>query len=888
VATEKTDRYDFRSIEAKWQQRWADADLFRTRAEAGRRKFYYLDMFPYPSGKLHMGHIRNYTIGDVVARYRVMRGDNVLHPMGWDAFGLPAENAAIKNKTHPRDWTLRCIADMKQQFHQMGIAFDWNHEISTCEPDYYKWTQWFFLKFFEKGLAEKKRSFVNWCPQCATVLANEQVKQGLCERCDTAVTKKEMEQWFFKTTAYAQPLLEDIETLEQWPERVKAMQRNWIGRSEGVQFALQIQNSELKIEVFTTRIDTVYGVTYLVLAPEHPFVEALTKGTDREAEVKAFVQECLAQSEIDRAAADVEKKGFFTGAYAVNPMTHEAVPIWVANYVLMEYGTGAIMAVPAHDQRDFEFAKRYDLPIRVVIQPAGVTLRAEEMTEAYVGDGVQVNSAQFDGLPNREAMRAIAEFMEKEGIGRRVVNYRLRDWCLSRQRYWGAPIPVVYCAACGIVPVPEKDLPVLLPTDVEFKVGVNPLTTSATFVNTTCPRCGGAARRETDTMDTFVDSSWYFLRFASPHTDAAAFDRCDVDFWLPVDQYVGGVEHATMHLIYARFFTKVLNDLGLVSFREPFPRLFTQGMVNMMFFRCRACGHDAMEARLAQTDNACSLLCARCGSADVVRTSEKMSKSIGNQVTADFVCDTYGADTGRLYALSVGPPDQQFDWPVEEVEEDGVLRLKPLMRDIEGIARFLGRVWRLIAPRAMRFVRDWRGQITEVALTGEQKRLRRRLHQTIQQVTHDIERFSFNTAIAAMMKLVNEWTPFAEKAFAAPIACAGDTLVFSEAAENLVLLLSPFAPHLADELWERLGFTGSTYGAPFPQADADVAREEEIVIPVQVNGKVRARLTVPADISDDRLRELALNHQAVQNHLNGKTVQEVRIVPKRLVNVVVK
>ncbi|MCS6862159.1 MAG: leucine--tRNA ligase, partial [Abditibacteriales bacterium] len=651
MATERTDRYDFRRIEAKWQQRWAQADLFRTRAEPGRRKFYYLDMFPYPSGKLHMGHIRNYTIGDVVARYRVMRGDNVLHPMGWDAFGLPAENAAIKNQTHPRDWTWRCIADMKQQFQQMGIAFDWHHEISTCEPDYYKWTQWFFLKFFEQGLAEKKRSFVNWCPKCATVLANEQVKQGLCERCDTAVTKKEMEQWFFKTTAYAQQLLDDLDILEQWPERVKAMQRNWIGRSEGVQFKLQVGRQEGKleacateIEVFTTRIDTVYGVTYMVLAPEHPLVAELTKGTEREAAVQAFVQECLAQSEIDRAAADVEKKGIFTGAYAINPMTHEAVPIWVANYVLMEYGTGAIMAVPAHDQRDFEFAKRYNLPIRVVIQPEGVTLNAEEMTEAYVGDGVQVNSGQFNGLPNRVAMTAIAEFMEQEGIGRRVVNYRLRDWCLSRQRYWGAPIPIVYCDRCGIVPVPEKDLPVRLPTDVEFKVGVNPLATSETFVNTTCPQCGGTARRETDTMDTFVDSSWYFLRFASPHTDTAAFDREEVAFWLPVDQYVGGVEHATMHLIYARFFTKVLHDLGLVSFREPFPRLFTQGMVNMMFFRCQACGHDAMEAR----EDGEVLRCLKCHSDQIVRCVEKMSKSIGNQVTADFVCETYGADTGRL------------------------------------------------------------------------------------------------------------------------------------------------------------------------------------------------------------------------------------------------
>jgi leucyl-tRNA synthetase len=830
-----------------------------------------------------MGHIRNYAIGDVVSRYHIMRGENVLHPMGWDAFGLPAENAAIKNQAHPRDWTLRCIADMKQQFHQMGIAFDWNHEISTCEPDYYRWTQWLFLQFFEKGLAEKKRSFVNWCPRCATVLANEQVKQGLCERCDTPVAKKELSQWFFKTTAYARALLDDIETLAHWPERVKAMQRNWIGRSEGVQFELRIQNFEFKIEVFTTRIDTVFGVTYMVLAPEHPLVEELTKGTEREAEVKAFVQECLAQSEIDRAAADVEKKGIFTGAFAVNPMTQQPVQIWVANYVLMEYGTGAIMAVPAHDQRDFEFAKKYDLPIRVVIQPEGQTLNVDEMTTAYVEDGVQVNSGQFDGLPNPEAMTAIAEYMEQQGIGQRVVNYRLRDWCLSRQRYWGAPIPMVYCEKCGIVPVPEKDLPVLLPTDVEFKVGVNPVATSQSFVNTTCPECGGAARRETDTMDTFVDSSWYFLRFASPHADTEAFNREEVEFWLPVDQYVGGIEHATMHLIYARFFTKVLHDLGLIGFREPFPRLFTQGMVNMKFFRCEACGHDDMEVRVTQTDSLRNLQCVRCGSSQIVRYSEKMSKSIGNQVTADFVCENYGADTGRLYALSVGPPDQQFDWPVEEVEEDGALSIKPIMQDIEGISRFLGRVWRLIAPRAERFVRGWRGQITSVVLTSEQMRIRRRAHQTIQQVTNDIERFSFNTAIAAMIKLVNELTPFADKGLTA----TGDGVVFSEAVENLVLILSPFAPHIADELWERLGFEGSTYNVAFPQADADVVREEEIVIPVQINGKVRARLTVPADISDAQLRDLALQCEAVQNYLNGKAVKDVRVVPKRLVNVVV-
>jgi len=833
-------RYNANEIEAKWQRRWAEQNLFATRWEPGREKYYYLDMFPYPSGELHIGHLRNYTIGDLIARYHVMRGYNVLHPMGWDAFGLPAENAAIQRGIHPHEWTRRCIARMRQQIDRLGISFDWAREVTTDEPDYYRWTQWLFLQFYHRGLAYKRLSPVNWCPSCATVLANEQVHSGACERCGTPVTRKELEQWFFKTTDYAEALLTDLDQLEQWPERVRLMQRNWIGRSEGVEFSLRVKDRPgLNMTVFTTRIDTVCGVTFMVLAPEHPLALELVAGTEREEAARQFIAECQAESELERSAAEVEKRGFFTGAYALNPVNGEEVPIWIANYVLMEYGTGAIMAVPAHDQRDLEFARRYGLPVRVVIQPEGVELEGDTLTEAYVGDGVQVNSGPFDGLPNREAQEAIADYLEARGLGRRAVNYRLRDWCLSRQRYWGCPIPILYCDTCGTLPVPEEDLPVLLPTDVEFTgEGGNPLARSEQFVHTTCPQCGGPATRETDTMDTFVDSSWYFLRYASPTADDQPFRREEVDRWLPVDQYVGGIEHATMHLIYARFFTKVLFDLGLVSFREPFTRLFTQGMITKF---------------VEETGRA-----------------EKMSKSKGNVVTPDEIIEKYGADTGRLYILFIGPPDQEAEWSDEGVE---------------GAFRFLARLWRVVAPRTSWFEAEWREAMANLELNEAQRRLRRKVHQTIRDVTQRIEGFQFNTAVSALMELVNEMYPFVEQAGAEP--GTADRLVFSEGVENLLRLLSPFAPHLADELWERLGRTGSTYQATWPTWDPDVARAEEITIVVQVNGKVRARLQVPPDVDDAALQQRALADERVRAFLGGREVRKVIVVPRRLVNVVV-
>ena len=860
-------RYQPQEIEAKWQRRWAERGLFATRWEEGRRKYYYLDMFPYPSGNLHVGHVRNYTIGDLIARYHYMRGANVLHPMGWDAFGLPAENAAIKHKVHPREWTQKCIARMRQQLGQLGFSFDWGREINTCEPEYYRWTQWLFLQFYRRGLAYRRLSPVNWCPSCQTVLANEQVHGGACERCGTPVVKRQFEQWFFKTTAYAQQLLDDLELLEHWPERVKVMQRNWIGRSEGVEFKFALKGKNFDLPVFTTRIDTVYGVTYVVLAPEYPDLPLIVEGTGREAEVEAFVQRCLAQSEAERAAATLEKEGIFTGTYAVHPLTQEEVPIWVANYVLMEYGTGAIMAVPAHDQRDFEFAQKYNLPIRVVINPPGGKLEAETMIAAYEEDGFQVNSGPFDAMPNREAMEAIADYMEERGIGQRQVNYRLRDWCLSRQRYWGCPIPIIYCDECGIVPVPEEDLPVLLPEEVEFRAeGGNPLAQCESFVHTTCPQCGQAARRETDTMDTFVDSSWYFLRYASPHAQEAPFAKKEIERWLPVDQYVGGIEHATMHLIYARFFTKVLYDLGLVPFREPFTRLFTQGMICKETFLCPRCYEYFQREEIDEEHR-----CPQCG-AELERRVEKMSKSIGNIVTADEVREKYGADTARVYILFVGPPDQDAEW-----SDQGV----------EGVYRFLNRVWRLVAPRTQHYLSEWREQLREAELTPEQQLIRRRTHQTIHRVTRDLERFSFNTAVSRLMELVNAVLPFAQENLSQPIVCAHDALVFSEAVENLLLLLSPFAPHIADELWERLGKRGSTYLASWPEADPEWVREEEITIVVQVNGKLRDRLLVPADISEEELKARALASPKVRRYVDGKEVRRIVVVPRRLVNIVV-
>ncbi|MBC7289100.1 MAG: leucine--tRNA ligase, partial [Armatimonadetes bacterium] len=684
MTLQQVDRYDFRTIEPKWQRIWKERRLFEVSRDSSRPKFYYLDMFPYPSGDLHMGHMRNYVIGDVIARYKHMRGFNVLHPMGWDAFGLPAENAAIQRGVHPREWTLRCIANMKRQFDEIGISFDWTKEISTCEPEYYRWNQWLFLQLYHNGLAYRGLAPANWCPSCQTVLADEEVVGGACNRCHTPVERRMMEQWFFAITRYADKLLEDLDLLDGWPERVRVMQRNWIGRSEGVQFALEVEGLDEKLEVFTTRIDTIYGITYMVLAPEHPLVEKLIAGRPNADEVRRFCQSAIAEDVTARTAADTEKRGVFTGAYAIHPLTGERVPIWVGNYVLMEYGTGAIMAVPAHDQRDFEFAKAHSLPIKVVIQPEGQELDPETMTAAWEGDGVQVNSGPFTGLPNTEAKERIADYLEEQGIGRRAVNYRLRDWLVSRQRYWGTPIPVVYCDGCGIVPVPEAELPVLLPEVPDYTPGGrSPLENATEWVNTRCPKCGGPARREVDTLATFVDSSWYFLRYPSPHHDQGPFDPDEVEYWLPVDKYVGGIEHATLHLLYARFITKVLHDLGYLSFREPFKELFTQGMI--------------------------------------YKDGAKMSKSLGNIVTPEAINEKYGADTGRVFILFVGPPDQDAEW-----SDQGV----------EGVFRFLGRVWRTVLGAQSLYENDWKAKLSSVReLPDTHRNMRRKTHQTIRDVT---------------------------------------------------------------------------------------------------------------------------------------------------------
>ena len=826
------DTYESGAIERKWQDYWRQRDLFRTQRREDRPKFYYLDMYPYPSGELHMGHVRNYIIGDAFARYKITGGFSVLHPMGWDALGLPTENAAIKFNVHPIEWTRRCVQSMKADFDRLGISYDWSREIDTSDPEYYRWTQWLFLKLYERGLAYRGPGLVNWCPTCATVLANEQVVGGGCERCDSPVERRDLEQWFFAITKYAEPLLDDLALLDHWPERVVKMQEHWLGRSEGFSFTLDIEGFEEKMEVFTTRIDTIYGVTFMVLAPEHPLVATLTRGTERAQPVAEFCREVMTEDYAVRSAEDTEKKGIFTGASAIHPLSGERVPIWVANYVMMDYGTGAIMAVPAHDQRDFEFARKYGIPVRVVIQPEGEALDGDTMTEAYVGDGVQVNSGEFSGPGNREALENIADHMEAAGMGRRDLNWRVRDWCISRQRYWGAPIPIVYCESCGVVPVPEEDLPVLLPEDVESTVtGDSPLSRHEGFMNTTCPGCGGPARREPDTMDTFVYSSWYYLRYPSPHEDSAPFDRDDVEYWLPVDQYVGGIEHATGHLLYSRFITKVLNDLGWVSFREPFASLFTQGMV--------------------------------------YKNGAKMSKSKGNVVTPDEINDRYGADTGRLFSLFMGPPAQDTEW-----SDEGVV----------GSYRFLWRVWRLITEHRELFTADWRDHLEGEG--GEGRRaMRRKTHQTILKVTSDFEEMAFNTAVAAIMELANE---LGDWVGALDADDPGDRAAFSEGATTLLLLLSPIAPHICDELWERLGLPPALIEQPWPEADESLAAEEIITIVVQVMGKVRDNVRVPAGTDMQQVVELALASEKVQRHIGGGEVVKTIIVPGRLINLVVK
>jgi leucyl-tRNA synthetase len=848
--------YKPQDIEQKWQARWTDDRAFEVVEDPARPKFYCLEMFAYPSGHAHVGHVRNYMIGDVVARLKRMQGCNVLHPFGWDAFGLPAENAAIKNRLHPETWTLDNIAHMKGQLQRLGISYAWGREIATCLPDYYRWNQWLFTRMFERGLAYRRHSTVNWCPDCQTVLANEQVVDGGCWRCGKPVALRDLEQWFFRITAYADELLDSTETLRDWPEKVLTMQRNWIGRSEGARVRFPLIDGAAPgetLEVFTTRLDTIYGATFVLLAPEHPLVERFLAGAAPGQAVSESLARFRAQDRLARMSGEVEKEGFDTGRYARNPFTGQPVPVWVANFVLGEYGTGAVMGVPAHDQRDFEFARKYGLPITVVVQPeAGepgmVPLDPGSMEAAYEGPGRLVASGEFSGMPSAEGWQAMADFGEPRGIASREVQFRLKDWGISRQRYWGTPIPIVYCEACGVVPVPDEQLPVLLPNIVEFTGrGDSPLAQIPAFVNVACPRCGGVARRETDTMDTFVDSSWYFYRFADPHNETAPFDAAKVAYWAPVDFYSGGVEHAILHLIYSRFFARVFRDLGLVAHDEPFSRLLTQGMV--------------------------------------LKDGAVMSKSKGNVVDPDAMIAKSGVDALRLYVMFVAPPEKEVEWT-----DAG----------LEGSFRFLARVWRLIDPLTLA-LSGAGGEWPRYSLDEADRALRRKTHDTIRRVTHDLyPRVHLNTAVSALMELVNDLYLYCEKAGClrfgrrdedqAPVAVArAETrAVLKEAVEALLLMLAPFAPHMAEELWERLGHAGGVTAAGWPECDAEVARAEALVIPVQVNGKVRARLTVPADASDEELHRLALEHPQVRAHTDGKRVDKVLVVKGRLVGVVAR
>ena len=828
-----SDRYDFAAIEAKWQTRWVRDDAFRVTEDASREKFYLLEMFPYPSGRIHMGHVRNYTIGDVVARQKRMRGFNVLHPIGWDAFGLPAENAAIQNQVHPATWTRENIEAMKRQLQGLGLSYDWGRELATCEADYYRWNQWIFLKMYERGLAYRRKTFVNWCEKCRTTLANEQVVGGLCWRHETPVLQKEMDAWFLRITDYAEELLAGLEHLEEgWPARVLTMQRNWIGRSEGARIDFPIVGEDEVLSVFTTRHDTVYGATFMVLAPEHPLVKRLSAGTPQENAVRDFCERVRNQDTLVRTGAAEEKLGVFTGRFALNPMTREEIPIWTANFVLMEYGTGAVQAVPAHDQRDLEFARKYGLDVRIVVRPPGGegggagSLDSDALTEAYVEDGVNVNSGPFDGLPTPKAKEAIADYLEQKGFGGRKVNYRLRDWGVSRQRYWGTPIPMIHCGACGVSPVAEEDLPVKLPEDIEFHVdGTSPLTALKSFYEVPCPKCRGSARRDTDTMDTFFDSSWYFCRYTSPRESAGPFNRAAGRYWMQVDQYIGGIEHAVMHLLYARFFSMVLRDLGWLDRAEPFRNLLTQGMV--------------------------------------IKDGRKMSKSYGNVVDPDAIIEKNGADTARLFMLFAAPPEKELEW-----SDSGV----------EGCHRFLNRVWRLVSAHAEK-VRDLDASPGD-SLTPAERDVRKKVHQTIRKVTEDIEeRFRFNTAIAAIMELVNTLQA------ASPDKMSG--AVLKEALQAVVVLLYPFAPHLAEELWRELGRETDLAEHSWPGFDAGIAAEEVWTIVVQVNGKVRSRIDFPASTDEEEIRARALDDERIRGWIDGKEVRRVIVVPGKLVNVVV-
>lgn len=826
------EKYTPHAIESKWQKYWEDNKAFKTDIDAGKPKSYVLEMFPYPSGNLHMGHVRNYSIGDVVARFRSMNGFNVLHPMGWDSFGMPAENAAIKHGIHPAKWTMENIANMTRQQKELGLSYDWDREVATCKEDYYKWTQWFFELFYKRGLAVKKKSAVNWCGECNTVLANEQVIDGRCWRCDHEVVKKDLEQWFFKITDYAEELLDDLKLLNGWPERVKTMQKNWIGRSEGLEFSFDVPCINAKLPVYTTRPDTAFGVTFVVLAAEHPMVEQLCRDNPKADEIRAFCARVRNQSDIERTSSESEKEGIFTGKYAVNPFNGRQVEIWVTNYVLYDYGTGAVMGVPTGDQRDWMFADKYGLDKIVVVTPKDQELKVEDMTAAYEEkEGVLVNSGKFSGMEMHAAIKAIMDYAEEQGFGSRHVNYRLRDWLISRQRYWGAPIPIIYCPDCGEVLVPEAELPVRLPEDVKFDAGsVSPLATSESFVNCTCPKCGKPARRETDTMDTFLCSSWYYLRYTDPKNDTAPFSKEAVDYWAPVDQYIGGIEHAILHLLYSRFFMKVLRDAGLVKYDEPFTNLLTQGMV--------------------------------------IKDGAKMSKSLGNVVSPEEIISKYGADTARLFIMFAAPPERELEW-----SDQGV----------EGSFRFINRVWRIASHFQGELAQKVTGYDTS-KLDEADKELRRVLHNTIKKVTDDIEqRFNFNTAISAMMELVNALYVYKE---AQKNYNAG--LVY-ETVSALLRLLAPFVPHVTEELWHGvIDADSSVHAQSWPKAEAEAMKVDNVEIVLQVNGKVKGRLVVPAEAGREELEKLALADEHIAAMVDVGKILKIVCVPGRLVNIVAR
>jgi leucyl-tRNA synthetase len=820
-------QYNFNEIENKWQKHWDETKMFQKTEDSSKEKFYLLEMFPYPSGKLHMGHVRNYSIGDVISRHLTMTGKNVLHPMGWDSFGLPAENAAIKNGIHPNIWTWDNIAEMRDQLKTLGISYDWDRELATCHPDYYRWMQWIFIQFFNNGLAYKKKNPVNWCPSCQTVLANEQVVEGGCERCHTEVGKKDLEQWYLKITDYADRLLNDMDHLEGWPNKVKVMQKNWIGKSVGADVDFPIDGYDKTMRVFTTRPDTLYGVTYMVLAPEHPFVNELIADSEYNEPVTAFINKLQFLSDVDRTSTALEKEGVFIGRYAINPMNGKKVPIYIANYVLMDYGTGAIMAVPAHDQRDFDFAVKYGIDIIPVVDPNNPELDLYNLKEAFVAEGVMINSEQFNGLDNKDAITKIIEYLEEKKIGTKTVNFRLRDWLISRQRYWGAPIPMIYCESCGWVPEKLENLPVLLPTDVEFTgKGESPLTTSKTFQNTICPTCGGPGTREIDTMDTFLDSSWYYLRYTDAKNQDVIWDQKKADYWMPVDQYIGGVEHAILHLLYARFFNKFLYDIGYAPSEEPFTNLLTQGMV--------------------------------------LKDGTKMSKSKGNVVSPEEIIQQYGADTARLFILFAAPPEKELEW-----SDAGV----------EGSFRFLNRVFRLV---------DELTEMISVApdtyeIQGsDEKELAYVLNSTIKKVTEDMgKRFNFNTALSAIMILVNELYRYKTL----PIINLG---LLKYAVECLILILAPFTPHICEEMWQNVGHTRSLYYEKWPEFDETAIVKDEVEVVIQINGKVKEKIFVANGLSKEEFLENALENSTVKALLEGKDIIKMIPVPGKLLNIVIK